>query len=174
MRFLPPPQLSAKEMLGGSQVGPEPESPQRSISCPESCVHGSRDQGRAEDAARAPRAEACRNKMGNSSHAVRWGAAGSSPSPLPGTPSTAVQAQSKNGGCRTRAGAAGSKTQQDLWQGSTETCFYFNIVVLGYSLVKKKQVHSLATASCCSQQLPDCKAKTLLKNTKKKKKKEVQ
>lgn len=73
MRFLPPPQLSAKEMLGGSQVGPEPESPQRSISCPESCVHGSRDQGRAEDAARAPRAEACRNKMGNSSHAVRWG-----------------------------------------------------------------------------------------------------
>lgn len=99
------------------------------------------------------------------------GAAGSSPSPLPGTPSTAVQAQSKNGGCRTRAGAAGSKTQQDLWQGSTETCFYFNIVVLGYSLVKKKQVHSLATASCCSQQLPDCKAKTLLKNTKKKKRK---
>lgn len=32
-----------------------------------------REGQRMEDAARAPRAEACRNKMGNSSHAVRWG-----------------------------------------------------------------------------------------------------
>lgn len=71
---------------------------------------------------------------------ILWGSRQLSPCPVLPQPPQSLTWAGQTPGPRLELGE--SRTQPGLWQGSTETFsfffFYFNIVVLGYSLVKNK------------------------------------